>query len=137
MSGVNDELFPLLRMTCPEEDTRITSHLVQTRQGQGQRKTLFNSWMLLFGVFPFEVDWLNITTCIDGVMFSERSSMMLMSEWHHDRMLETICEGTKVTDVLSFSPRWGLGFMGYFMRNIVTFLFNHRHNRLKSKFGTK
>ena len=128
MHGVNDELYPILRMTCPDMSMRISKELVNVHQ-----KPLFRSWLLLFGILPIEYDDINLKSVLEGQSFSERSEMALMSEWHHDRFLETDAAGTVVTDNLAFSPRFGM--IGWLLVMIVKCLFQHRHRRLKTIFG--
>jgi len=127
IGGVNEEFYPILRMTSPDLNMRLSSELVTG-------KPLFRSWLLLFGLIPFEYDHIQIDMCEDGCGFSERSSMLLMSEWNHTRTLTTTCRGTCVTDTISFRPR--LSWMGLFLYRIVSWLFFYRHYRLGVIFGS-
>ena len=130
--GVNRELSPFLQMTCPEPNTRITKSM------ESKDKSLFTSWVLLFGLLPVEYDCLRLENVTEGTGFKERSSMLMMSEWHHDRTLisENVNEvsRTRVVDVISFTPR--LYILGWAMVYIVRFLFHHRHVNLRRQFGT-
>ena len=132
--GVNYELFPFLRMTCPEPNARLSIDMVT-------KDPLFRSWLLLFGFLPIEFDLIRIDSIEEGTSFKERSSMFLMQEWHHDRSLESVTiegyeEGcTKVIDKLSFRPRIFNLLFGYFLKHVVKFLFTYRHYRLASMFG--
>lgn len=126
--GVNEELSPLFHMTCPHKDMRISPALVGS-----STIPLFRSWLFLFGLIPIEYDDINIVGVIEGKSFSERSSMALMTEWHHDRILETTTGGTIVTDELSFIPRFRI--IGFVLCAVVKILFSHRHRRLISVFG--
>lgn len=128
MRGVNYELWPLFRMSCPDMDMKISEELVGV-----PIRPLFRSWLFLFGVFPVDYDDINLASVIEGKSFSERSSMLLMPSWHHDRILESNNDGTVVTDALAFVPRFHL--MGYLLSYVVKYLFLHRHNRLISQFG--
>jgi hypothetical protein len=130
---VNAELFPLFSMTCPDLDMRISPALALVGPGAGSTGPLFRSWLLLFGLLPIDYDDINLVAVIEGKSFSERSSMALMSQWHHDRVLETSNDGTVVTDELAFVPRVRL--LGWLLTVAVRVLFAHRHRRLVSVFG--
>ena len=84
--GVNYELFPILSMTCPEPDSRLSIDCVNTPANQ----PLFRSWILLFGILPIEFDLIRIESFVEGTGFKERSSMGLFSNWNHDRTLESV-----------------------------------------------
>ena len=130
--GVNRELSPFLQMTCPEPNTKLSKSM------ESHDTPLFTSWLLLFGFLPVEYDCLRLENVTEGEGFKERSSMLMMSEWHHDRTLisENVNETlrTRVIDVISFTPR--LYILGWIMVYIVRFLFHHRHVNLRRQFGT-
>jgi ligand-binding SRPBCC domain-containing protein len=129
ISGVNEEFYPILKMTCPEPNMRISpSHITG--------KPLFRSWLLLLGIMPIEYDLIQIVACEDGVGFTEKSSMALMSEWHHQRILVSTARGTRITDNLKFRPRRGVFFLGWLFKRIVAALFRYRHHRLGEMFGS-
>jgi hypothetical protein len=148
-AGVNQEFYPILRMTCPDPSMRLTPNLVS-------EKPLFRSWLLLFGIFPIDYDLLCITKVVQNQCFEEKSSMGLMSEWNHHRHLcdatqENVssqgsdkrrsnkwkkmlsCEGTVVTDRLSFRPR--IPGTGWLLTWIVKLLFWYRHRRLRELYS--
>ena len=129
MLGVNDELRPLMQMTCPDMNMRISRDLIGT-----PGVPLFRSWLLLFGIIPIDYDDICLVAVIEGKSFSERSSMALMTQWHHDRVLEAGNEGTIITDELAFTPRFRI--FGCVLSLVVRFLFMHRHRRLVSRFGS-
>lgn len=128
MKGVNYELYPVLQMTCPDMSMRISKELVKTNT-----VPLFRSWLLLFCIVPVDFDDINITEVVEGKSFSERSLMALMTQWHHDRTLETSDDGTIIVDELAFTPR--VRVLGCLLNLIVRFLFCHRHQRLQQCFG--
>jgi ligand-binding SRPBCC domain-containing protein len=125
--GINDELGPLLRMTAP---ARVRS-LDPADVVLGER--LFRSWVLLFGVLPIDYDDLTLIALEPGRGFHERSRMLSMRVWEHERTLEPDGAGCLVRDRLSFEPR--LPGMGPLLERIVRATFAHRHGRLRRRFG--
>ena len=86
--------------------------------------------MLLFGLVPFDYDDLTLVEVWPGRGFLERSSMLSMRVWEHERTIEVAAEGgCVVRDRLSFEPGLPvpLGF-------VVRALFRHRHRRLRRLF---
>lgn len=148
--GVNSEFYPLLKMTSPDENIRITDDMIST-----DGKPLFRSILLLFGILPIEYDLLCICDVKKYRYFKERSSMLLMSEWNHDRflidplndtnedqnLLERTCESemngnapyVMVKDAVSFKPR--IPFLGPILKHIVMLLFTYRHYRLNLMYN--
>jgi ligand-binding SRPBCC domain-containing protein len=125
--GVNYELRPLMRMTAP-------SHIRGLEPGDvvlGER--LFRSWVLLLGVLPIDYDDLTLVAIEPGRGFQERSTMMSMRVWEHDRSIEPDGTGCVVRDRLGFEPR--LPGMGPLLERVVRALFRHRHRRLRRRFG--
>jgi hypothetical protein len=126
--GVNHELMPLMRMTAPKDFRSLDSGKVVL----GQR--MFRSWVLLFGVIPFEYDDLTLVELEPGRRFLERSPMLSMKLWQHERIVERGAPGgCTVTDNLTFEPR--MAAMRPLARAIVGFQFRHRHRRLQRRFG--
>ena len=127
--GVNDELRPLMRMTAPPHIRRLDASDVRI----GER--LCRSWMLLFGVVPVDYDDLTLVSIDPGRGFHERSSMLSMRVWEHERTVEPAGEGACVVrDRLSFEPR--VPGSRRVATRIVRALFRHRHRRLVKRFGT-
>jgi ligand-binding SRPBCC domain-containing protein len=125
--GINYELMPIMRMTAPKGFRRLDPSSVVL----GQR--LFRSWVLLFGFIPFEYDDLTLVELEPGRRFLERSPMLSMSLWQHERIVEPDPQGgCVVTDNLTFEPR--LPLMRPLARRIVGFQFRHRHRRLRRRF---
>lgn len=107
ISGVNDEFYPILKMTCPDPYMKLSpAHITG--------KPIFRSWLLLFSIVPIEYDLIQIVACENGVGFTEKSSMALMSEWNHQRILTSTARGTRITDILSFRPRRAVSLFGCF-----------------------
>ncbi|MEZ5151247.1 hypothetical protein ACWDTG_01155 [Rhodococcus zopfii] len=95
--------------------------------------------MLLFGVLPVEYDALTIAEIAPGRRFHEKSSMLTMRRWEHERTLTPAGPGrTRVHDRLTMELRAPLSRLPYgneLARQIVTRLFAHRHRRLARGFA--
>lgn len=127
-AGINDELRPLMRMTIPRglEDFGLDA----PSPGHVGR-----SWLLLFGLVPFDYDDLTLVRVEPGRGFLERSSMLSMRLWEHERMLEPLGEGScRVSDRLAWEPR--LPLPGSWLRPLVRAIFDHRHRRLMRAFAS-
>jgi len=103
----------------------------------GQR--LGRSWLLLFGVVPFDYDDLCLAELGPGFRFRERSTMLSMRRWEHERTVQPAeaaeCE---VTDRVSFELRAGLAWLpgsARVTRALLARVFAHRHRRLTAYFG--
>jgi ligand-binding SRPBCC domain-containing protein len=126
--GVNDELRPLMRMTAPARVRALDPSQVVL----GAR--IFRSWVLLFGVIPIDYDDLTLIALEPGRGFHERSQMLSMRVWEHERTLDpTGDQATRVSDRLSFEPR--LPGSGPLLERIIRATFRHRHRRLRRRFG--
>ena len=126
--GVNDELRPLMRMTAPARVRALDPADVVL----GER--IFRSWVLLFGVIPIDYDDLTLIALEPGRGFHERSRMLSMRVWEHERTLEPVGDSaTRVSDRLSFEPRVP-GF-GPLLERFIRMTFRHRHRRLRRRFG--
>lgn len=121
--GINHELGPLMRMTVPRgvEDFGLDD----PEPGHVGR-----SWILLFGLIPFDYDDITVVRAEPGRGFLERSTMLSMRLWEHERTLEPLGEGRcRVTDRLAWEPR--LPVPGALLRPLIRFVFRHRHRRLR------
>lgn len=128
MRGVNDELMPWLRMTYPRRASRLTAAAVVPGV------VLFRSWLLAFGVVPFDLHTLVLVQVHDGEGFVEESSSWLERRWRHERWLTDAPSGRCVlTDRLLVEPRLPLA--RPIGAAIVRQLFAHRHRRLRARFG--
>jgi hypothetical protein len=129
LRGINDELWPVLRMTAPPGWTRLDPDRVRP----GER--LFRSWLLLFGVLPVDVDDLAVAELGPGPRFVERSRMLSASVWEHEREVQPLGAGAcEVVDRVRFVPRWRP--LGPVLGWVVPRLFAHRHRRLRAAFRT-
>ena len=124
--GVNDELMPIVRMTCPPEHRRIDPATVPLG------RPWFRSWLLLFGVLPIDWDHLQLVAIDPPRGFHEDSTMRSQRRWVHRRTLEPVDGGTRVTDRIEFEPRVPL--VGGALRTLFTAVFRHRHARLAAHF---
>jgi hypothetical protein len=126
-AGINDELRPLLRMTVPRGARDFgLDNLEPGRIGR--------SWLLLFGFIPFDYDDLTIVRIEPQRSFLERSSMLSMRLWEHERTLAPSDEGRRcqITDRVAWEPR--LPLPGTLFRPLVRTIFRHRHRRLRGRF---
>jgi ligand-binding SRPBCC domain-containing protein len=127
VEGIGYEMAPLLRMTFPRGMHALPAHDFVP----GQR--LCRSWLLLLCVLP--VDWSDLTLVElePGRRFLERSPMLSMAHWQHERTITPAGQGTVVVDSLTFRPRRGLP--RALVRASVALFFRHRHARLRRRFG--
>lgn len=125
--GINYELRPLMRMSVPKgaEDFGLD----ELEPGHIGR-----SWIFFFGFLPLDYDDLNIVRVEPGRGFLERSRMLSMRLWEHERTVTPLGEGRcRVEDRLAWEPR--LPLPGAWLRPLIHFVFNHRHGRLRRFFG--
>ncbi len=128
MSGVNAELGPWVRMSVPAVARGL--HLEDAPRG----RLAFVSWVSLGGVLPFDRHALTLQEVWPGRGFVEESTSWLHRRWRHERTLEDEGRGCRITDAVTFEPR--LGWSTAPARAIVAALFEHRHRRLRRRFGT-
>jgi ligand-binding SRPBCC domain-containing protein len=130
--GIDDEMRPWLRMRFPR---RWRGHnLDEVPVGQ----PLGRAWLLLFGFIPVEYDDLRLEAVVSGRSFHERSTMLLMSQWWHDREVVEQPDGsTAVVDTLAFELRRPLRAAGPVAERVVRALFGHRHRRLRRHLGER
>lgn len=126
MKGVSRELAPLVRMTYPEGAESID--LDPFVPG----KALFRSWLLLFGVIPVDRSDLTLVELDRGRRFLERSPMGTQRVWEHERLLEPIAEGVRVTDRLRWEGRFPGATSAFAVA--VPILFKWRHRKLRRIF---
>jgi ligand-binding SRPBCC domain-containing protein len=95
------------------------------------------SWLLLFGIIPFDYDKITIAERDHGRRFLEKSTMMSMARWEHERTLEERDGGCLVKDRLTFHlrppGRWIPG-AHRFVAWVLSKLFSHRHRKLQRFF---
>ena len=126
--GVNAELMPIVRMTLP----RGIDHLDLGTVAVGER--IGRCWILLFGLIPIDWDDLTLERLDPPGGFLERSSMLSMRTWEHERALEPVAGGGCVLrDRISFEPRLPLPARA--LLPLYRTVFRHRHRGLRRQFG--
>jgi hypothetical protein len=127
-AGINDELRPWLRMTVPRGLERLDPASIELGRPIGR------SWVLLFGILPFDYDEITLVRLEEGRGFLERSRMLSQRLWEHERTLEPTGDGgCLITDRLRWQPR--LGLPGAPLRPLFRAILRHRHRRLRQRFG--
>jgi ligand-binding SRPBCC domain-containing protein len=130
--GINYELGPWLRMTMPASVRGMGIDDVPLGEPLGR------SWILLFGVIPVDYDDLCLVEREPGRRFLERSRLLSMATWQHEREVRPVGQVCEVTDRLAFELRRGLAAVPGSTRlaqATVAWLFRHRHRRIKAWFG--
>ena len=124
--GINDEMRPLMTMS-PPRGTSLDLHTIEVGVPAGR------CWLRLFGVIPFDYDDLMIAELVPGRRFHEKSSMLSLSRWEHERTVEPAGAGTcTVHDRLTFEGR--IAILTPVFARVVRFFFAHRHRRLARHF---
>lgn len=130
-AGVNYELMPLARMTCPRRWAGAALDPARVPL----RTRVFRSWILLFGVLPVDWDDLAFERLDAGRGFHESSTMLSQRRWIHERTLEPVDGGCRVTDRIRFEPR--LPGLGRVFLPVFQLFFRHRHRRLARYFAAE
>jgi len=126
--GIRDEMHPYLRMTLPPRVERLDPESIELGKKIGR------SWILLFGLLPFDYDDITVVRLEPERGFLERSQMLSQRVWEHERSLEPGPDGgCLITDRVSWQPR--LGLPGGPLRPLIAWFFRHRHRRLQRHFG--
>ncbi len=123
---MNREFRPLLRMTFPPHVTDLTA-------GAEPGRRLFRSWMLLGGVVPVEYDDLAFEEVEPGHRFLERSTLLSQRAWQHERIVEPVGDGARLTDRVSFAPR--VSWLDGLYRVVFLAIFRWRHRNVRALFG--
>lgn len=128
LDGANEELRPWLEMTVPP--SYRSRSLFDAPIGE----PLFRSWLLLGGVLPIDFDHIALESADPASGFQESSTMLSMRSWRHERRVVPIAPGrSRLSDRLAFVPR--LPGTGWLLSHVVRLLFEHRHQRLRTRFG--
>lgn len=125
--GINDEMRPYIRMTIPRGVERLDPESIRLGERIGR------SWLLLFGLLPFDYDDLTLVRLEPGRGFLERSTMLSQRSWEHERTVEADDDGCQITDRVRWEPR--LPLPGAALRPLIGWFFRHRHRRLHRRFG--
>lgn len=126
--GIRDEMHPYLRMTLPPGVERLDPESIELGKKIGR------SWILLFGLLPFDYDDITVMRLEPERGFLERSRMLSQRVWEHERTIEPSADGgCTIADRVSWQPRFGLP--GRPLRPVIAWFFRHRHKRLQRHFG--
>ncbi len=125
---VNAEFRPLLSMSFPDGLDDLT-------EGWEPGRHRFRSWIRLGGVLPVEYDDIAFAEVRKGRSFCETSTMASMSLWKHEREIEPLPGGARLTDHLTFSARVSLlePLYGWVFR----WVFQWRHHNLRRMYGNR
>ncbi|HZO07397.1 MAG TPA: hypothetical protein VFB52_13495, partial [Solirubrobacterales bacterium] len=91
------------------------------------------SWVLAFGLIPFDYDDLTLERVDPGRGFLERSTMLTQRLWEHERTIEPAGETCMLVDRVAWEPR--LPVPGAWLAPLIAAIFRHRHARLRRRFG--
>ena len=124
-AGIRRETMPFFAMTAP----RGMRSIAEVQVVPGRR--LFRSYLLFGGLLPLDILDLTLVELTPGQGFTERSPMLSMKRWQHQReILDAPGGRVALVDTLSFEPRLLRGLTRWF----VTRLFEHRHAVLRRAF---
>jgi hypothetical protein len=125
VKGIRAELRPLADMTAPGGIERLSEANVELG------KSLGRSWVLLFRVIPIDVSEITLVELEPGHRFLERSPMLSMRLWQHERIITPTASGSRLVDNLTFEPR----LFGPLIRRLVQAFFDNRHRVLRRELG--
>jgi ligand-binding SRPBCC domain-containing protein len=128
LEGVNRELWPLARMTYPPGMRRLEPGQIVP----GGR--LFRSWIFAFGFLPIDYDDLAVEQIDPPRYFLERSTMLTQKVWIHERTIEPVAGGSRISDQVQFVPR--IGWLGPVHLLVFRMTFRLRHRNLRRMFST-
>jgi hypothetical protein len=95
------------------------------------------SWVLLFGVVPFEYDDLVLVELGPGFRFLERSSTLIAQTWQHERTVVPHGSSCELVDrvVAELEPAVArLPGARVLFQRVVRAIFAHRHRRLAAMY---
>ena len=93
--GINDEMRPWMTMSMPRGTEDLTIDTIEVGVPSGR------AWIRLFGLLPIDYDHLSLVALEPGRSFHEKSTMLSMRSWQHERTL------TPVTDTRDQRARPG------------------------------
>ena len=125
VAGILTELSPLARMTVPPGVTSILDLDIELG------KPLMRTWVLLFGVLPIDRIDTTLIELHEGRGFVEESPTLSLRYWRHERSIEAVPGGSRITDHLTFEPYVG----GALVKGLLSWLFRHRHRVLCRELG--
>lgn len=115
-------------MSMPGGTEELTVETIPLGQPVGR------AWLRLFGLIPFDYDYLTIVDIEPGKRFLERSTMLSMGRWEHERTLTAVPGGTRVHDRVILEPRLPIPGMAAILATVVNAFFKHRQRRLRLHF---
>jgi len=128
--GINDEMRPWLSMSMPRGAEDLAIDTVELGVPLGR------AWIRLFGLLPIDYDHLSIAALEPGRSFHEKSTMLSMRSWQHERTLTPVTDTmTRVHDRITFEPRMLLRPSAGLFRRVFAAFFAHRHRRLARHFS--
>ena len=128
--GINDEMRPWLTMSMPRGAEGLSIDSVELGLPLGR------AWIRLFGLLPIDYDHLSIAALEPGRSFHEKSTMLSMRSWQHERTLTPVTDTvTRVHDRITFEPRMVLRPSAGLFRRAFAAFFAHRHRRLARHFS--
>ena len=128
--GINDEMRPWMTMSMPRGTEGLTIDTITVGEKIGR------AWIRLFGVLPIDYDHLSIVALEPGRSFHEKSTMLSMRSWQHERTLMPLADGvTRVHDRITFEPRLPLRLSAGLFQRVFAAFFAHRHRRLARHFA--
>ncbi len=129
--GINHEMRPWITMSLPRRAAALTVETLPLGRPIGR------AWLRLFGLVPFDFDHLTVVELEAGVRFLERSTMLSMRRWEHERTLTPVAGGTRVHDRVTLQPRLPIPGLGVLLARLVDAFFKHRHRRLQEYFASR
>lgn len=129
--GINHEMRPWMTMSMPRRAAGLTVETIPLGRPVGR------AWLRLFGLVPFDFDHLTIVELEAGGRFLERSTMLSMRRWEHERTLTPFAGGTRVHDRVTLQPRLPIPGLAVLLAWVVDAFFKHRHRRLREYFATR
>jgi hypothetical protein len=128
--GINDEMRPWMTMSMPRGTEGQTIDTIQLGVPLGR------AWIRLFGLLPIDYDHLSIVALEPGRAFHEKSTMLSMRSWQHERTLTPVSDAvTRVHDRITFETRWFMRLSAGLLRRLLAAFFAHRHRRLALHFA--
>lgn len=125
-AGINDEMRPWMTMS-PPRGVNLTIDTLPVGVPIGR------CWLKLFGIIPFDYDLLMIAEIRPGRSFYEKSTMLSMHRWEHERTLTPRAAATLVQDRITFDSR--VPGLATAVAPFLRAFFAHRHRRLARHFA--
>ncbi len=128
MDTVNYELGPWIRMSAPDAWRRL-----KLEDWSGIH-SLFESWILLFGVVPIDRHAFGTLDLGPERKFVETSTSWINRHWRHERVVAPAAGGCEIVDSIDFAPR--LRALSAVLEPVYRLVFRHRHARLRARYGS-